>query len=179
MLLLNLFQSGSMIFLELSPLHNPLFVTKLKIPPFPSLSPGYQFCTVEYFTSAFFSATISTIAAWKLIFISLRSSTGLQGSLHNSLHRQPEVSFQTDLYLQNLFWNMLKVPWDIWLLLGYSRKSHHWKQLSLMLQKSYQYREQRNPCNVSRDLDITWTKASLKEQKIIPISARVSLKGCL
>src|SRR5574344_209395 len=46
-----------------SPRHIPLFVTKLYIPPFPCLSPGYQFCTVEYFTSALFMTTISTIAA--------------------------------------------------------------------------------------------------------------------
>ena len=38
-------------------------VTKLKTPPRPSSSPGYQFCTVEYFTSASSSATISTTAA--------------------------------------------------------------------------------------------------------------------
>ena len=39
------------------------FVTKLYIPPFPSLSPGYQFCTVEYFISASSSAISSTLAA--------------------------------------------------------------------------------------------------------------------
>ena len=43
--------------------HAPRFVTKLKIPPMPSLSPGYQFCTVEYFISARSSATSSTTAA--------------------------------------------------------------------------------------------------------------------
>ena len=37
--------------------------TKLYIPPRPSLSPGYQFCTVEYFTSASFSTLMSTTAA--------------------------------------------------------------------------------------------------------------------
>ena len=47
-----------------SPLHIPLFVTKLNMPPRPWASPGYQFWTVEYFTSASFSTTISTTAAW-------------------------------------------------------------------------------------------------------------------
>src|SRR5262249_31108307 len=46
------------------PTHLPRFVTKLKMPPLPSLSPGYQFCTVEYlmFDSSP-SATSSTTAA--------------------------------------------------------------------------------------------------------------------
>src|SRR5256885_14844883 len=39
-------------------------VTKLKMPPRPSLSPGCQFWTVEYFTSASSCAKISTTAAW-------------------------------------------------------------------------------------------------------------------
>ena len=30
------------------PRQAPRLVTKLKMPPLPSLSPGYQFCTVEY-----------------------------------------------------------------------------------------------------------------------------------
>src|SRR5262245_30493658 len=34
------------------------------MPPRPSLSPGYQFCTVEYLICAFSSATSSTTAAW-------------------------------------------------------------------------------------------------------------------
>ena len=42
-------------------------VTKLKMPPLPSLSPGNQFWTVEYFTSASSSATISTTAAWSWV----------------------------------------------------------------------------------------------------------------
>src|SRR4030095_1240885 len=37
---------------ERAPRHAPRLVTKLKMPPLPSLSPGYQFCTVEYFTDA-------------------------------------------------------------------------------------------------------------------------------
>ena len=48
---------------ELSPRQSPLLVTKLKTPPFPFSSPGYQFCTVEYFISAPFNATYSTTAA--------------------------------------------------------------------------------------------------------------------
>ena len=49
--------------LELSPKQVPLFVTKLYIPPLPFLSPGYQFCTVEYLISASSKATNSTTAA--------------------------------------------------------------------------------------------------------------------
>ena len=49
--------------LELLPLHNPLFVTKLYIPPFPFSSPGYQFWTVEYLISASSKAINSTLAA--------------------------------------------------------------------------------------------------------------------
>ena len=41
----------------------PRLVTKLKIPPLPSLSPGYQFCTVEYLISASSKAINSTTAA--------------------------------------------------------------------------------------------------------------------
>ena len=37
--------------LELSPRQSPRLVTKLKIPPLPFSSPGYQFCTVEYLIS--------------------------------------------------------------------------------------------------------------------------------
>src|SRR5262245_25386434 len=48
---------------ERAPRQAPLFVTKLKIPPRPSLSPGYQFCTVEYLMVASSSATSSTTAA--------------------------------------------------------------------------------------------------------------------
>ena len=49
---------------ERAPLQMPRLVTKLKIPPWPvSLSPGYQFCTVEYLISASSSATSSTTAA--------------------------------------------------------------------------------------------------------------------
>lgn len=36
----------------LCPRHSPRLVTKLYMPPRPFLSPAYQFCTVEYFTSA-------------------------------------------------------------------------------------------------------------------------------
>ena len=42
----------------------PLLVTKLKTPPFPFLSPGNQFWTVEYLISASSSAISSTTAAW-------------------------------------------------------------------------------------------------------------------
>ena len=50
--------------LEFSSRHVPRFVTKLYIPPAPVLGfPGYQFCTVEYFTVAFLWATSSTTAA--------------------------------------------------------------------------------------------------------------------
>src|SRR6185503_13544147 len=48
---------------ERAPWHLPRFVTKLKMPPLPSLSPGYQFCTVEYLICASVSATSSTTAA--------------------------------------------------------------------------------------------------------------------
>ena len=37
---------------ERSPEQSARLVTKLKMPPLPSASPGYQFSTVEYFTSA-------------------------------------------------------------------------------------------------------------------------------
>src|SRR4051812_36866525 len=46
-----------------SPEQSARLVTKLKIPPRPSLSPGYQFWTVEYFTSESSCAKISTTAA--------------------------------------------------------------------------------------------------------------------
>src|ERR1700754_4627807 len=49
--------------LELRPRQAPRLVTKLKMPPLPSSSPGYQFCTVEYLISASSSATSSTTAA--------------------------------------------------------------------------------------------------------------------
>src|SRR5512142_3541109 len=42
----------------------PRLVTKLKMPPRPSASPGYQFCTVEYLMCAPSIATSSTTAAW-------------------------------------------------------------------------------------------------------------------
>src|SRR6202040_1554230 len=45
------------------PRQSPRLVTKLKMPPLPSLSPGYQFCTVEYLISASSSAMSSTTAA--------------------------------------------------------------------------------------------------------------------
>ena len=48
---------------ELTPRQSPRFVTRLSTPPLPCSSPGYQFCTVEYFTSALFITTISTTAA--------------------------------------------------------------------------------------------------------------------
>ena len=48
---------------DLAPEHKARLVTKLKIPPLPSASPGYQFWTVEYFTSASSWAKISTTAA--------------------------------------------------------------------------------------------------------------------
>ena len=50
--------------LERAPEHKARFVTKLKMPPRPSASPGYQFWTVEYFTSESSCAKISTTAAW-------------------------------------------------------------------------------------------------------------------
>src|SRR4030095_12347898 len=46
-----------------APRHLPRLVTKLKIPPLPSASPGYQFCTVEYLIRASLWATSSTTAA--------------------------------------------------------------------------------------------------------------------
>ena len=49
---------------EFTPAALPRLVTKLKMPPFPSASPEYQFCTVEYFTVALSSAISSTTAAW-------------------------------------------------------------------------------------------------------------------
>src|ERR671938_607448 len=48
---------------EFFPAHLPRFVTKLYIPPLPSSSPAYQFCTVEYLISASSRATSSTTAA--------------------------------------------------------------------------------------------------------------------
>ncbi|CST19545.1 Uncharacterised protein [Shigella sonnei] len=45
-----------------SPSHKARLVTKLRIPPV-LLSPGNQFCTVEYFTSAFLWMMTSTTAA--------------------------------------------------------------------------------------------------------------------
>src|SRR4029077_9820180 len=50
--------------LERSPRQSPRLVTKLKMPPSPFSSPGYQFCTVEYLISAPSRATSSTTAAW-------------------------------------------------------------------------------------------------------------------
>src|ERR1700686_4188461 len=50
--------------LELRPRQSPRLVTKLKIPPRPCASPGYQFCTVEYLIWASSRATSSTTAAW-------------------------------------------------------------------------------------------------------------------
>src|SRR5258708_34483290 len=49
--------------LERSPRQSPRLVTKLEAPPLPSLSPGYQFWTVEYLISASPRATSSTTAA--------------------------------------------------------------------------------------------------------------------
>src|SRR6516165_2186158 len=49
--------------LEWRPRQSPRLVTKLKMPPRPSASPGYQFCTVEYLISASSSAMSSTTAA--------------------------------------------------------------------------------------------------------------------
>ena len=49
---------------ERAPMQAPRLVTKLKMPPTPFSSPGYQFCTVEYLISASSSATSSTTAAW-------------------------------------------------------------------------------------------------------------------
>src|SRR5688572_33485696 len=49
--------------LERLPRHLPRFVTKLKTPPTPFLSPGYQFWTVLYLISASSRATSSTTAA--------------------------------------------------------------------------------------------------------------------
>src|ERR1041384_5896533 len=49
--------------LEFFPAHLPRLVTKLEIPPLPSSSPAYQFCTVEYLICASSSATSSTTAA--------------------------------------------------------------------------------------------------------------------
>src|SRR2546430_2560272 len=48
---------------EFLPRHAPRLVTKLKIPPRPSSSPGYQFWMVEYLIVASSSATSSTTAA--------------------------------------------------------------------------------------------------------------------
>src|SRR6202030_534534 len=48
---------------EFLPRQSPRLVTKLKMPPRPSASPGYQFCTVEYLMFASSSATSSTTAA--------------------------------------------------------------------------------------------------------------------
>src|SRR6185295_17725976 len=48
---------------DFRPRQSPRLVTKLKMPPRPSASPGYQFCTVEYLISALSSATSSTTAA--------------------------------------------------------------------------------------------------------------------
>src|SRR3974390_3024300 len=48
---------------EFLPRQSPRLVTKLKMPPLPSASPGYQFCTVEYLISASSSAINSTTAA--------------------------------------------------------------------------------------------------------------------
>ena len=48
----------------LRPLHRPRLVTKLKIPPLPSLSPAYQFWTVLYLMLASSRAISSTTAAW-------------------------------------------------------------------------------------------------------------------
>ena len=48
---------------EFLPAHLPLLVTKLYTPPFPFLSPGNQFCKVEYLISASSRAINSTTAA--------------------------------------------------------------------------------------------------------------------
>ena len=48
---------------EFRPRQIPRLVTKLKMPPRPCSSPGYQFWTVEYLISARSSATSSTTAA--------------------------------------------------------------------------------------------------------------------
>ena len=49
--------------LELTPAALPRLVTKLYTPPLPSLSPGYQFWSVEYLSSALSRAMSSTTAA--------------------------------------------------------------------------------------------------------------------
>ncbi|MNY39860.1 hypothetical protein D3C86_1745680 [compost metagenome] len=48
---------------ERLPAHLPRLVTKLKMPPRPSVSPGYQFCTVAYLICASSRAISSTTAA--------------------------------------------------------------------------------------------------------------------
>ena len=57
------------LILLLLPIHFPLFVTKLKIPPTPCSLPAYQFCTVEYFIDASSKAINSTTAACN-VFVS-------------------------------------------------------------------------------------------------------------
>ena len=51
------------LILDFLPRQSPRLVTKLKMPPLPFSSPGYQFCTVEYLISALSSAISSTTAA--------------------------------------------------------------------------------------------------------------------
>ena len=51
------------VIFEFTPAALPRLVTKLKMPPLPFLSPGYQFWIVEYLIVALSSATSSTTAA--------------------------------------------------------------------------------------------------------------------
>ena len=58
------------------------------MPPFPFSSPAYQFCTVLYFTSAFFAAEISTTAACSWF-------SSYAGAVHPSRYETYESSSAT------------------------------------------------------------------------------------
>ena len=63
---------------ERSPLHSARLVTKLKMPPLPSASPGYQFWTVEYFTSASSCATDLDHRGVQLVLVAHRRGAAFE-----------------------------------------------------------------------------------------------------
>src|SRR5215470_16041954 len=74
---------------ERLPRQSPRLVTKLKMPPFPLASPGYQFWMVEYLISASSSATSSTTAACN--WFSSRCGA-VQPSRYDTLARSSAIS---------------------------------------------------------------------------------------
>ena len=85
-----------------TPLQRPLFVTKLYIPPLPSSSPGYQFCTVEYFISALSNAINSKLFSLRNEIYE-RPGTNAEVTPIVNLLTEYGVNIKYDLILDNDF----------------------------------------------------------------------------